>query len=306
MIPQQTYFPTFRENTFIQTIANDKRWTVSTADKVPIDMHILKYRNEIKGAFHASDLCLMTLDEVNEIIPNASNHAYHFDYQITNAIVLDIEPKCPEILKKSFLEMNYIYGEISLSGKGLHLIFPVPECFDNYPIAQQKKVLKEEHGYYEFLLYHYVTFTHNMLPEATGTNTIDTVFETLCRKQKESVKTDTDINLTKPEIPKEKTLLKTLCHIEYKKTPNDFYGDMSKYEYGFTGFYHSKLKKQIQLPHYKSHTYTDNEKAWLLYEIAMQKLEHRANHDENRNGLPWLLYLAQEIIAKDITRNKSQ
>ena len=42
------------------------------------------------------------------------------------------------------------------------------------------------------------------------------------------------------------------------------------------------------------------------FEIAMQKLEHRAKHDENRNGLPWLLYLAQEIIAKDITRNKSQ
>ena len=104
MTPQQTYFPKFRENTFIQTIANDKRWTVSTADKVPIDMHILKYRNEIKGAFHASDLCLMTLDEVNELIPNASNHAYHFDYQITNAIVLDIEPKCPEILKRVFLK----------------------------------------------------------------------------------------------------------------------------------------------------------------------------------------------------------
>ena len=46
------------------------------------------------------------------------------------------------------------------------------------------------------------------------------------------------------------------------------YDDMSKYEYGLTGFFYNKLKRQIALPHYLTHTYTDNEKAWLLYQIT--------------------------------------
>ena len=48
-----------------------------------------------------------------------------------------------------------------------------------------------------------------------------------------------------------------------------------------------------------THVYTDSEKAWLLYITAQEKIQHRDKHDESRNGLPWLLYLTQEIMAKN-------
>ena len=299
-------FPDFYANPFIQSIAKNKKWTVSTPDKVPIDMVRLKYENEIYGAFLPNDLCLTTLENVVNEIPTANNNAYYFDYLEDNAIVLDVEPKCPEAIKQQFMQMNYIYGETSMSGKGIHLIFNIPKCIEKYPIAQQKIALKEKHGYYEILLCHYVTFTRNMLPPATGHDTIDNVFETLCRQQKESNRKATDVEIDKPEIPKEERLLQTLSHLNYSKKPEDFYDDMSKYEYGLTGFFYNKLKRQIALPHYLTHTYTDNEKAWLLYQITSEKLPHRAKHDETRDGLPWLLYLAEEIIAKDTKKKKKK
>lgn len=293
-------FDDFYNHPFIKSITDNEKWTVSDKDKKPIDMFAYKYRQQITGALFTDNKSLVSLPELCELIPNARNNAYFMDSIVDKFVVLDIEPICPDTIKQKLLKTKYVYGEISMSGKGYHLIYPLPNCFSKYPIAQKKIVMKEEHGYYEILLQHYVTFTRNMLPDATGGEDFEKIFEELASTQKETIRKDIDVQELKPnDIPLEKDILITLNHLDYNKTPIDFYNDMSKYEYGFMGFLYYKLKKQLALQDYKEHKYSDNEKAWLLYTVAKNKIPKRQKHDEYRNNLPWLLYLASEIIAKD-------
>ena len=73
---------------------------------------------------------------------------------------------------------------------------------------------------------------------------------------------------------------------------------MSKYEFGMTGYYFRMLSKLIKNNQYKDHTYTDEEKAIILYKVISEKIPHRDKHDQMRNKMPWLLYIATSLIAK--------
>lgn len=298
-------FPNFYNHPFIQSIANNKRWTVCDNNKRPIDMFSYMYQQKITGAIFTDEKSLVSLPELCDIIPDAANNTYYMDTLIDNFVVLDIEKTCPDNIKQKLLSTPYIYGEVSLSGKGYHLIFPLPECFSKYPIAQKKIVMKEQHGYYEILLQHYVTFTRNMLPPSPNTTSFETIFEELASIQTETVRKDIDIQTLQPaNIPFYNDILAVLSHMDYKKTPEDFCNDMSKYEYGFIGFFYRKLKNIISIKKYKVHNYTDNERAWILYTLTKDKIRYRPKHDEFRNNLPWLLYLSGEIIAKDNSNKK--
>lgn len=303
-------FDKFYNHPFIKSIANNEKWTVSDNKKRPIDMFVYKYRHQITGAIFTDNKSLVSLAELCNLIPDASNNAYFMDTLVDDFVVLDIEPICPDDIKQKLLMTPYVYGEISLSGKGYHLIYHTPKCFEKYPIAQKKIVMKETHGYYEVLLQHYVTFTRNMLPPATGTESFDDIFEQLASAQTVTHKKDIDVKEFKPDnIPSESRICDILMHTEYKKTPADFYNDISKYEYGFMGFLHYKLKNILSnknITQYRNHEYSDNEIAWILYTVAKEKIPYRPKHDEYRNNLPWLLYLAGEIIAKDNNKNKKE
>lgn len=299
-------FPDFYNHPFIKSIADNEKWTVSDNKKKPIDMYSFIYKKTIKGALYTDDKSLVSLKTLCQVLPNATNNAYYMDALIDNFVVLDIEKQCPPEIKEKLLKTPYIYGEYSLSGKGYHLIFPIPKCFTKYPIAQKKIVMKESHGYYEILLQHYVTFTRNMLPPSVGTENFEELFEQMASEQKETHRTNIDVDELRPDkIPFEDDILYVLNHQDYKKKLNDFSNDISKYEYGFIGFLHYKLKRLLSVPKYKKeHEYTPNEKAWLLYQIAKDKIPYRPKHDESRDGLPWLLYLSREIIAKDSSNKK--
>lgn len=301
-------FAEFYEHPFIKSIADDEKWTVSDKTKKPIDMFVYKYRHQITGATFTNNLSLVSLPELCSLIPNARNNAYFMDALTDNFVVLDIEKKCPDDIKKELLQTPYIYGEISLSGQGYHLIYPLPDCFSDYPDAQTKIVMKEPHGYYEILLQHYVTFTRNMLPKATGNKSFENIFKKFAKTQVKASKHDINVNELKPDdIPFADNIIFILSSVEYQKTPADFFDDMSKYEYGFMGFLYYKLKNIINIKDYReSHEYTDNEIAWLLYETAKDKIPYRPKHDEFRNNLPWLLYLAGEIIARGNNKDKKE
>ena len=80
---------------------------------------------------------------------------------------------------------------------------------------------------------------------------------------------------------------------------------MSKYEFGATGFYHRALTKLLNNNKYKDHEYTDEEKAVILYSVTSEKLPFREKHEQIRNNMPWLLYVATCLIAKsDDNSNK--
>lgn len=303
-------FSDFYMHPFIRTIMYNEKWSVSDNTKRPIDMKAWIYEKRIYGASMDGNInpCV-SLPDLCHAIPNAANHAYYLNAIADKFVVMDIEPKCPDDIKQKLLNTNYIYGEVSLSGNGYHLIYPLPECFSDYPVAQKKIVMKEEHGYYEILLNHWVTFTRNMIEPAQSQNdTFENIFRELAAAQKEVVRTDIDIESLKPEnIPKSDYLLEILSHCAYHKTPADFNDDISKYEYGHIGFLHYNLNRLLNVSHVKAaHDYTANERVWLLYTAAKAKIPYRSKHDECRDNLPWLLYLSREIVAKSNQNPKTK
>lgn len=302
-------FPEFYNHPFIQSIANKERWTVSDSEKMPIDMFAFIYQQgRIKGAAFTNENSLVSLPTLCKAIPNAANNTFFMDSLTDNFVMLDIEKTCPDDIKAELLQLPYIYGETSLSGKGYHLVFPVPACMSEYPVAMKKTAMKETHGYYEILLNHYVMFTRNMLPPATGNGDFDTLFRSLCEQQKDVHREDVEIDSLEPEQgPDYDKIVGLLMRQDYRKTKTDFCEDASKYEYGYMGHLHYKLKQILKVNTIAvGYTYSDNEKAWILYTVAKDKIPYRAKHDESRDGLPWLLYLAREVIAKDDNGNKKQ
>ena len=306
--------PAFLAHPYIQSIAGKPRWTVSDKDKRPIDIVWLLYamnnlpgQKAVRGAQYPDERCLITLPELVQQLPGAANFAYYLsDVMEDGYVILDIEPSCPDDKRQWFLSTNYIYGEYSRSGKGIHLVYPIPACFQNYPDAQKKIKMQTKDKTYEFMLSgHYMTFTGNQLPPATGTNTIDQVFEDLCKEQVYVEPVEVDITEIKPDIPNEDKIRSQLKYVTFRKTKADYCNDDSKYEFALCLRCLSQLNKILedQLVNPKNLEYTDNQKAWIVYEYAAEHLPHRKKHDSTRKfgdiEVPWLLYIASSVLAKN-------
>lgn len=270
-------------------------------------MRVLIDECDIAGAKYTDARSLVTLDELRNALPTATNNAYYLDALVDNIIILDIEPKCPDDIKQELLKLPYIYGEISMSGKGYHLVFHLPDNFYNFPVATQKVVMKEEHGYYEILLNHWVTFTRNMIapaPQDAAKDNFEQFFAKIASVQKEVVRGVIDVTDLEPDdFPFKDDILGLLMRQPYYKTISDFSDDHSRFEYAFIGFLYYKLRCILNVSRIKNaHNYTDTEKAWMLYLVAKERLPYRSKHDESRDGLPWLLYTAREVIARTVNK----
>lgn len=302
----QDPYPKFRNHSFISTIAGLKKWTVSTKDKMPIDMRQLIDRHKLCGAIFNNEASLVSLDTLHETLPSAANYAFYLDVLNDKFAVLDIEPKCPDEEKQKLAKLPAIYRETSMSGKGIHLIFPVPDwLLEKEPMARQKVVFKEEHGWYEILLNHYVTFTGNQISApadvSTDPNDFFNFFSQMASVQTITVKGETDVEeIESVDTFYSKQILEKLLEHkkDYRKKLEDFNNDYSKYEFGYIAFVYRNLMGLLNVDLIKKeHSYTDSEKAWFLYQVAMDALPHRPKHEEMRSGLPWLLYLSREVIA---------
>ena len=311
--------PAFLAHPYIQSIADKPRWTVSDNNKRPIDfVWFIRKRNglepseksQIRGASYPDDRCLVTLYELIQQLPNVANFAYYLSDAVEDGyVILDIEPSCPDDMRQWFLTTNYIYGEYSRSGRGIHLVYPIPACFQNYPDAQKKIKMQTKDKTYEFMLSgHYMTFTGNQLPPATGANTIDQVFEDLCKQQVYVEPVEVDISTMRPDIPNEDKICAQLKYLTIKKTKADYENDDSRFEFGFCKKCLIQLERIMEdrLINPNGIEYTDNQKAWLIYEYAEKHIPHRKKHDTTRKvgdaDLPWLLYVASSVLAKDTRR----
>ena len=322
-IMDYTDFNDFYSNPIIKQIAPNKRWTVSTTkevvdnngkkkSKMPIDMYELINNDRIWGcAWNRGHHPLVDLQTVCDVLPTATNNAYMLDATEDGYVVLDVEGRCPEFMKKEFLKLPYLYGEISMSGHGLHLIFALPkDILAKYPNAMTKSSLQSESKDYEVLMAdHFVTFTRNTLPPSSGERTVkdfENIFEELCRRQRKSIQADsvavTDIDTSK--IKDFDKIMKYLRQKQYKKTIEDFEYknktgyDNSAYEHYASRFYYTCLKKLLNNPAYAGKEYTDDEKAIIIYSIAKEKIPYREKHDETRAGMPWLMFIVTRMIAK--------
>lgn len=308
-------FKEFYTNPFIKSIENNKRWSISDNNKMPVNMSALKL-NKIYGASFKVPEHMETLNGTLDIIPYPKNHAYYMDIHKDDFILLDIEPECPEEIKKEFLKTPYIYGEYSLSGKGVHLIYKKPKNWKDYDVILKKANVKEKNSFYEIMFSHWVTFTRNTLDIIDNSKNNDNdffekTFTKLCEEHKDVKVVKMDFEIQKEQKDKIKNfdyiVNSILSTITYQKRPEDFYddkrgkNDMSKYEFGVTGFYYIRLKRFLDSYDikYSNYEYSLEDKALLLYGITKKFLKFRPKHNEKRENLPWLLHLAKRVIQYD-------
>jgi len=310
-------FPDFYTNTAVQLLAGHPRWSVSgrlgddpTKDaKAPIDMRALMNHGRIRGAWEISDNCLVSLEELKTFLPNAANNAFYLQAQTDGLLVLDIEKTCPPEIAAPLLGMTEtMYSELSMSGKGYHLVMPLPSNFWDYPIAVGKKVLREEHGYYEILLDHWCTFTRNPIPderyvtpegELPEAPTWAEFYAGLAELAVESPTSELDITAEKPVIPREDQILDLMTRQKPKRDLASFHGDYSRWEFSILGALYNRLATiLVAVRSVVDHPYDENDQAWLIYLAGQQLIPARDKHEEYRNGMPLLLNAAVSLVGR--------
>ena len=300
-----TEYKDFYDNEFIKKITDLPLWTVSI-NKVPMDIHMYNVYKQFQGASYDKAGSLITLTKLINCFPYAINNTFYLNSQRDKYYILDIEPSCPDDIKNELLKTNWIYGERSMSKKGYHLVYPLPDYIKDYPIAEKKIALREEHGYYEILFNHYITFTRDMIEKPNETNDIEPIFRNLCKIQKERNIDKIDIDLIcEKNIPHKEKILTLLDYYKYKKTPKDYNDDMSRYEFGFAS---SHLHKLMELTKkFPDYNYSNEEILYLLYYTLVNKLEHREKHDELRNDKPWLVEcVCIPVISSYLTQEEEK
>jgi hypothetical protein len=310
-------FPSFYTNTAVQLLAGHARWSVSGRlgddpekdAKAPIDMRALMTSGRIRGAWEISDSCLVTLDELKTFLPNAANNAFYLQAQTDGLMVLDIEKTCPPEIAAPLLGMTEaLYSELSMSGKGYHLLLPLPSNFWDYPLAVSKKVLREEHGYYEILLDHWVTFTRNEVPaeryvDPEGVLPVAPawaeLYASLAELAIETPSVELDISAEKPEIPREEQILDLMTRQPPKRDLASFHGDYSRWEFSILGVLYNRLAAiLVAVKDVVDHPYDEGDQAWLVYLAGQKIIPARDKHEEYRNGMPLLLNAAVSLVAR--------
>ena len=286
-------------NIAVKQLAVRPFWTINMSNKAPMDFNYFRYTGKIAGAIDSKALTdLYTLMDFFKTEHNSvpQQFVYSLDCKRDGICILDIESKCPEDIKQKLLsELPYVYGDISMSGHGAHLMFPCPELDE---ITSSKIVMKEEHGWYEILLAHYVTFTDNTLPERDykdQTKFLE-LWNTLKATQKLASKEGFDISKNRPEynFSNYNALVantKSRFKAKFTKRPIDYNNDMSKYEFAVVGSLKIALLTMLDFPIYHNLNLDLNQKVWIVFELAQEILEPRPKHDEFRDNMPWLLYI---------------
>lgn len=309
-IDPDALFPEFYTNESVQLLADRPRWTVSDKDKTPINLRELMNSGRLWGAHEISETCLVTLDELKGFLPNATNNAFYLQAQTDGLVVLDIEKTCPPDIAAELLGISEtLYSELSMSGKGYHLLLPLPPNFWDYPVATGKKVLREEHGWYEILLAHWVTFTRTPVPaeryagpdqdELPRPADWAELYAGLAEKAVEAATVELDISVEKPEIPREAQILELMTRQPHKRELSKFHGDHSRWEFSILGVLYNRLAAiLVAVKDVVDHPYDEGDQAWLLYLAAEKVIPPRDKHEEYRNGMPLLLNAAVSLVGR--------
>lgn len=297
----------FIENEVIRYLAKKPYWTVNIDEKKPLDIVAYKNTGRIYGASNESCLTdLSSLLKTLNAIP--AQFVYSLNAVRDGIVVLDIEKTCPDDIKQTLLDLPFLYGDISMSGKGLHLIFPCPPLDE---MTSKKVVMKEEHGYYEVLIHHFVSFTNYTIePRYTVENApiqFQEIWDKLVETQRSTIKKEIEFDMNKIDLdfPRYSALYQSVIanfRQRFKKTPDDFYNDMSRYEFAVIGSLRYSLKLMEDVPVFKKYIeLTEEQEIAIVYDIAKEILEYRPKHDEIRDGKPMLLY---QTINSFATANK--
>ena len=329
-------FPHFYDNPVIHNVlAPLPLWTVSDpTSKMPIDArHLLNgctsmctHPDIVRGAWAHDERVLVTLNELTDTLPSVANCAMWLDAVSQGCVVLDIEKTCPPDVRDQLLKIGALYAELSLSGKGYHLILPLPRSFHSLPLAAAKSVLKSPHGWWEILQSnHFVTFTRYPtdipVSETIDHDLWDTTWLSLARDVNADLTLVHEFDVEdRPDYPWYEGVLSVLINRTrwFHGTLAKYDNDHSRYEWAYAQYIytrrlrlrHSPTPIDVTTPGVDTtnatptHTVPVNTliideatTSWLIYETLVHYLDHRPKHDETRNGLPLLLSLASRVVA---------
>ena len=309
-------FEEFIEN---YNLKSKKRWTLSTKDKIPIDINHLLFGTtepKIRGASYRDERCLNTYQTVSDIVDPSQYLTYFINAQNEDFLLIDIEPSAPTKLKNWMLNnIPFVYGELSQSGNGYHLVVPKPKSFDDFPTKTTKPSFKNKKKDFEILLNHYITFTKKEIPLPKNPKPIehiDQMFRLIAKKQLDTVVSKPIDEI--PEIPKLDTIVEYLNRCKIKTDINSDYftksdgtQDMSQYEFSVMSEYYYILNTKIlKTTVFNKYTYSDEQKAYIIYIVTKNYLDYRKKHDTLRNNIPYLHNMAFSVIARHNNREKNK
>lgn len=340
-------FPQFYENPLIQALSTESRWTISgqigdlvdnpsadeaerlKARKAPIDLRALLDIDRLRGAWATDERCLVTLDELTTRIPSAANHAFYLSSYSDGVLVIDIERQCPAHIAHQLLQLpDVMYSETSMSGLGFHLVVPLPPNFFALQNDVGKRVYRHEHGWYEVLVEHWITFTRNPIPAQRlnevraayeqnpgidpALSSTEALFAYLAEHAAATSAASTEIATTEqmPEIPYAAHIIdNSLLAAESRlKTPEAFNHDLSRWEFSVLGTIYQQMRPIIQnieadVSPQAALSFSDSDRTWMLFTAATQVIPHRPKHNERRNGRPFMLDRAAALIASHHQRD---
>lgn len=329
MTTPRALFPDFYDNDAIASLSRISRWTVSgvigdldeddaSSRKAPIDMRAMLDLGRVRGAFATDETCLVTLDTLTEALPRASNNAFYLQALTDGLLVVDIEPSCPEEVAASLLSMpGILYSETSMSGRGYHLVTELPANLHEFPDAAAKRVLREEHGWYELLLDHWVTFTRTPVttwprpsPDHRAPAGVEEVYADLAATTRAVARSSSAAVSTEavmPQIPFAEPIVKETLRLaaDRFKEPADFHDDLSRWEFSVLGTLHGWLRTAMSTYIAAGVAYSESDTAWLLHESTRQVIPERPKHTETRNGRPYLLDRAAALVAERTAANRA-
>lgn len=163
-----------------------------------------------------------------------------------------------------------------------------------------KTAIRDENGYYEFLLTHYVTFTGRMLRPTKqcifqDISKVDELFDNVAKTKKLFI----NMEMNTDSIPKlndivyGKAITATRKRAVYGKTLDDFKNDNSAYEFGVIGFYMHNLDLLLSTTKYNKQEYMPPEKVRIPYTVVSDGIKH----EEFRNGIPMLMYSCMRAMT---------
>lgn len=314
----------FTKNKVISKIAKEERWTVSTKDKMPIDAKHLLEKKRIRPASFEEGNPLVTLHELNED-PNLNwtNRAYRLNAANNNVIMIDVEPIASESAKQFFRSFPCHYMEVSMSGKGLHLLIEVPKDLideENEYIFKRLVVLKKKEKDIEILLNnHYVTFTRNTIPHIKANfennelhkkilkNFLDSLVAYDLKNKKEREKANKlqskIITGDIADIALANAMIYSLAEVPFEKTPEDYDNDLSRYDIATASFYSGRIFEVLKRLNKKM---TISDIIYMVYKLTKKFLPHRDKYNTKRKNMPYLYYITKEAVSYIIDEEKEK
>lgn len=334
----------FLDNPAIADLGKHQLWTFSNASKMPVDIRALMALNAglpcprcdgsncpvAHGAqVNAAATQLLTLPELCATLATTPNYTTHLDSRLTGMAVIDIEPDCPPEVTNQILHLAtgntatptppVVYSELSSSGKGYHLVVPLPRNLNTIAGAANRIKIQHPKRWFEVLLYHWITFSGTPIPpqrlaEASADPagdglTWEGLFAQLCSEvpsrsavQNGFIDQELALSLVDDELDDNEATIATLVINEhsqqYSRTLSaDFNNDLSRWEFSVIGDIVRRTDRALvnfananALTGNPTVEITIDRVIAIAHAAVVSVIPSRDKHYGQRNGLPYLLY----------------